>query len=79
MVKPKIKRDKYAGLTRKQKRARQRDELFAKDEEEAVETGGSFRVSAQKAYPYPDPPNPNPASNPNPTALILTLTPTLEP
>ena len=51
MVKPKIKRDKWAGLTRKQRRARQRDELFAKDEEEAIETGGNFRVRAQKAYP----------------------------
>jgi hypothetical protein len=45
VVKPKIKRDKYAGLTRKQKRARQRDEMFAKEEEAgAEEGGGGFRV-----------------------------------
>ena len=47
-VKVKVKRDKYAGLTRKQRRARQRNELFAKDEAEAVEGGGDFRVPDQK-------------------------------
>ena len=63
MVKPKIKRDKYAGLTRKQKRARQRDEMFAKEEEAgAEEGGGGFRVRDQKANPNP---NRNPNRNPN--------------
>ena len=51
VVKPKIKRDKYAGLTRKQRRARQRTELFAKDEEEAVEGGGDFRVRRPEGQP----------------------------
>ena len=46
IVKVKVKRDKYAGLTRKQRRARQRAELFAKDEEE--EGGGGTRLPDQK-------------------------------
>jgi len=86
VVKPKIKRDKYAGLTRKQRRARQRAELFAKDEEEAVEGGGDFRVRNQMANPRPNPnpdpdpqpnPNPNPTPTHNPNTLTLTLTLTL--
>lgn len=39
-----MKRDKYAGLTRKQRRKRQRDEMFAKAEEEE-----GFKLPNQKA------------------------------
>lgn len=50
VAKPKVKRDKYAGLTRQQRRKRQRDELFAKAEEEgAAEGGDGFRVPNQKS------------------------------
>ena len=46
IAKPKVKRDKYAGLTRKQRRARQRDEIFAKDEEE----GGAKMPTQRDQY-----------------------------
>ena len=45
-AKPKIKRDKYAGLTRKQRRARQRAEMFAADAEAEEEGGGQRRLDA---------------------------------